>query len=116
MSIILYLNGNIYTMDARQPRAQAIAIETTSGRIIAVGENDEVRRMGDRHTELVDLHGKTMLPGFIDAHMHLIHTAYRSYNIDAQTCSNEEEVASLVRQRALQTPAGQWIQGSQWNK
>jgi predicted amidohydrolase YtcJ len=116
MSIILFLNGNIYTMDATQPRAQAIAIDTTSGRILAVGDNDEVRRIGDRHTELVDLRGKTVLPGFIDAHIHLIYAAYSSYYIDAETCSSEDEVANLVHQRAAQTPTGQWIQGGRWNK
>src|SRR6266516_869684 len=116
MSIILFLDGNIYTMDARQPRAQAIAIDTNSGRILAVGDNDEVRRIGDRHAEQVDLRGKTVLPGFIDAHIHLMYAAYRSYYIDAGTCSSEDEVANLVRQRATQTPIGQWIQGGQWNK
>ena len=116
MSIILFLNANIYTMDARQPRAQAMAIDTNSGRILAVGDNDEVRRIGDRHAEQVDLRGKTLLPGFIDAHIHLIYAAYRSYYIDAETCSSEDEVANLVRLRATQTPAGQWIRGGQWNK
>jgi len=116
MSIFLFLNGNIYTMDAMLPRAQAMAIDTGSGHILAVGDNDEVRRAGDRQSELVDLRGKTVLPGFIDAHMHLIYAAYRSHNIDAETCSSEDEVANLVRQRAAQTPAGQWIQGGRWNK
>ena len=116
MSNILFLNGNIYTMDATRPRAQAMAIDTTSGRILAVGDNDEVRRVGDRHAELIDLRGKTVLPGFIDAHIHLIYAAYSSYYIDAETCSNEQEVATLVRQHAAQTPAGQWIQGGRWNK
>ena len=116
MSTILILNGNIYTMDAAQPRAQALAIDTTSGRILAVGDNDEVRRVGGRHAELVDLRGKTLLPGFIDAHIHLTYAAYRSYYVNAGTCSSEDEVANLVRQRATQTPAGQWIQGGQWNK
>ena len=116
MSTILFLNGNIYTMDAAQPRAQALAIDTMSGRILAVGDNDEVHRAGDRHAELVDLRGKTLLPGFIDAHIHLTYAAYRSYYVNAGTCSSEDEVANLVRQRAAQTPVGQWIQGGQWNK
>ncbi|HEY6286757.1 MAG TPA: amidohydrolase [Ktedonobacteraceae bacterium] len=116
MSIILFLNGNIYTMDAERPRAQALAIDTISGRILAVGDNDEVRRVGDRHATLVDLRGKTLLPGFIDAHIHLMYAAYSSYYIDAGTCSSEDEVANLVRQRAAQTPADQWIRGGQWNK
>ncbi len=116
MSIMLFLNGNIYTMDAALPRAQALAIDTASGRIVAVGDNDEVRRAGDRHAELVDLHGKTLLPGFIDAHIHLEYAAYRSYYVNAGTCTNEDEAADLVRQRASQTPVGQWIQGGQWDK
>ncbi len=116
MSIMLFLNGNIYTMDAAQPRAEALAIDTISGRILAVGDNDEVRRVGDRYAELVDLRGKTLLPGFIDAHIHLIYAAYRSYYINAGACSSEDEVANLVRQQASQTPIGQWIQGGQWDK
>ena len=62
-----------------------------------------MRRVGDRHAELVDLRGKTLLPGFIDAHIHLIYAAYRSYYVNAGTCSSEDEVANLVRQRASQT-------------
>jgi len=116
MSTILFLNGNIYTMDATQPRAQALAIDTMSGRILAVGDNDEVRRVGDRHAQLVDLRGRTLLPGFIDAHIHLTYAANRSYYVNAGTCSSEDDVAKLVRQRSIETPTGQWIQGGQWNK
>ena len=116
MSTILYLNGNIYTMDAALPLAQAMAIDATSGRILAVGTNDEVRRVGGQHAELVDLRGKTVLPGFIDAHIHLLETAYRAQRIDAGACTSEDEVADLVRERASQTPPGQWTQGGYWDK
>ncbi len=95
MSIMLFLNGNIYTMDATQPRAQALAIDTVSGRILAVSNNDEVRRVGGRHAELIDLRGKTLLPGFIDAHIHLMYAAYRSYYVNAETCSSEDESQTL---------------------
>src|SRR6266571_2665418 len=116
MSTILFLNGNIYTMDAARPRAQAMAIDGISGHIIAVGDNDEVRRVGGLHSELVDLRGKTVLPGFIDAHIHLLSYAYRAHHIDAGACASEDEVAALVSQRAKQTPVGQWILGGQWDK
>src|SRR5438105_12847107 len=116
MSTMLYVNGTIYTMNAAQPIAQAMAIDSATGYLVAVGSNDEVRRYGSLHTELVDLRGKTVLPGFIDSHIHLLSTAYRSYYIDAEACINEDEVANLVRRRAAQTPAGQWILGGQWNK
>lgn len=116
MSIMLYLNGTIYTMDAAQPRAQAMAIDSATGRILAIGSDDEVRRAGDRFAELVDLRGKAVLPGFIDAHIHLVAEAFRSYDIDAGGCLSEEEVTELVRQRAALAPAGQWILGGQWDK
>src|SRR5258708_32879479 len=116
MSTILFLNGNIYTMDAARPRAQAMAIDSINGRIVAVGANDEVRRVGGLHTELGDMRGKTVLPGFIDAHIHLLSYAYRAHHIDAGACASEGEVAALVSQRAKQTPAGQWILGGQWDK
>ncbi len=116
MSIIRYLNGTIYTMDAAQPLAQAMAIDTANGRILAVGSSDDVRRVGDRHAQSVDLRGKAVLPGFIDAHIHLVSEAYRSYYIDAEGCASEDEVTALVRERAAQTPAGQWILGGQWDK
>ena len=116
MSTVIYLNGNIYTMDAAQPRAQAIAIDNKTGRILAVGTNDEVRRVGGQHTELVDLHGRTMLPGFIDAHIHLLDTAYRAHHIDAGNCSSEDAVVEMVRERAAHTPQGNWILGGHWDK
>jgi predicted amidohydrolase YtcJ len=116
MTTILYLNGNIYTMDASQPKAQAMAIDRESGRILAVGSNDEVRRIAGQHRELFDLHGKTVLPGFIDAHIHLLDAAYRTYHIDAGACVSEEQVADLVRERARQTPPGRWVLGGQWDK
>src|SRR2546425_1247826 len=116
MGTILYLNGNIYTMDATQPRAQAMAIDSTSGYILAVGTDDEIRRLGGQHSELVDLRRRTVLPGFIDAHIHLLGTAYRAHYIDATGFTGEDEVANLVRERAAQTPKGHWILGGQWDK
>lgn len=116
MSTILFVNGTIYTMDARQPRAQAMAIDTASGRITVVGTDDEVRRVGGQHSELVDLRGRTVLPGFIDAHIHLLDAAHRAHYIDAGASVSEEEAAKLVAQRAAQTPPGRWILGGHWDK
>ncbi|HLX40562.1 MAG TPA: amidohydrolase, partial [Ktedonobacteraceae bacterium] len=116
MSTVIYLNGDIYTMNPAQPKAQAMAIASANGAIIAVGTNDEVRRAGGQHKELVDLRGKTMVPGFTDAHIHLVSAAYRAHYIDAGNSTSEDAVAELVRQRAAQTPPGCWILGGQWDK
>lgn len=116
MTTILYLNGAIYTMDAAQPRAQAMVIDDISGRIVALGDNDDIHRFATQHSEVIDLRGKTVLPGFIDAHIHLLSYAYRTHHIDAGAATSEDEAATLVRQRATQTPPGQWILGGQWDK
>src|SRR2546429_8514079 len=116
MSTMLYVNGTIYTMNAAQPMAQAMAIDSATGYLLAIGSNDEVRRYGSLHTELVDLRGRTVLPGFIDAHIHLLSTAYRSHYIDARACTGEDDVAELARPPAAPTPSGQWRLGGQWGK
>src|SRR5260221_11918982 len=74
MSIVLYLNGTIYTMDAMQPRAQAMAIATGSGRILAVADNDGRRPVGGRFAGPSALHGKTATQGLPVSHIHPIST------------------------------------------
>ena len=71
---ILY-NGNIITIDNGQPRAQAVAI--ADGRFLAVGTNDEVRALATGRTKKIDLGGKTVVPGFIDAHTHPVYSGIR---------------------------------------
>ncbi|GER85730.1 amidohydrolase [Thermogemmatispora aurantia] len=116
MSRIVYLNGKLYTMDASRPQAQAMAVERESGRILAIGDNVEVRQAAGSRAELIDLRGKTVLPGFIDAHIHLLATAYRSHDIDAAACNSADEVAQLVRERAARTPLGEWVVGNHWDR
>ncbi len=65
---IIYHGGHIVTMDDAQPVAEAIAIE--GDKIVAVGSNNEILSMQELSTQIVDLHGLTMLPGFNDAHCH----------------------------------------------
>ena len=65
--LILY-NGNLWTVNPRQPRAQAVAI--SGGRFLAIGSNDEVLALAAGNAKKIDLGGKTVLPGFIDAHSH----------------------------------------------
>ncbi len=116
MRSALYLNGNIYTMNHLQPRAEAMAIDQESGAILAIGTDDEVRRAGSQYADLIDLRGRTVVPGFIDAHIHLLETAYRARQIDASNCLNEDEVADLVRARAAQARPGSWVLGGHWDK
>lgn len=67
---VIYHHGVVLTMEAGLPRAEAVAIR--NGRILAVGDNDDVLALRQRRTRVVDLGGRTMLPGFIDSHAHWI--------------------------------------------
>lgn len=72
---IIFYNGDVITMDDNQPRAQAIAI--AGERILAVGTNEEIVALNGLTTQVVDLQGKTVTPGFIDSHQHRIEGDFR---------------------------------------
>jgi predicted amidohydrolase YtcJ len=104
--MILY-NGNIITVDGRNPRAQAVAV--ADGRFTAVGTNAEVLPLATARTTKVNLEGKTVLPGFIDAHSHpaisgLLHL--REVDADLRSIA---EIQAAIRERAAKTPPGEWV-------
>jgi predicted amidohydrolase YtcJ len=67
---LVLLNGNVFTSDTSNPTAKAIAIK--SERILAVGSNEEIKKLADAKTRLIDLGGRTVVPGFNDAHFHFM--------------------------------------------
>jgi len=70
----IYTGGDIVTVNDRQPQAEAIAI--AGGRIVAVGSRDEVMKFKGAETRVVDLGGKTLIPGFVDPHGHVFQTGH----------------------------------------
>ena len=102
-------NANIITIDSRQPRATALAI--LHGRFAAVGGADDVTDWVGPDTRTLDLAGKTVLPGFIDAHIHVLSSGIR--HVMAADCgqSSIAAIQTELRQQAATTPAGQWVQG-----
>ncbi len=105
----ILFNGRIWTVDDRLPRAEAIAI--SDGRIFAVGTNDEVRALATPLTRKVDLGGKTVLPGFNDAHSHPIYSGVQHLKRVACDKDSIESIQSALRERAQKTPAGEWVEG-----
>jgi hypothetical protein len=99
--------ARVYTMDAMQPRAQAIALR--GDRILAVGSATYVGQFTGAHTRTIDARGQTLLPGFIDAHSHpLLQSA--ATGVDVGLASIAEVKAALARQ-AARTPPGDWVIG-----
>jgi len=110
--LVLY-NGNIYTVDDAEPRAQAVAI--SNGRFLAVGSNSDVLNLASARTKKLDLGGKTVLPGFNDAHCH---PAPAGLNMVVAVNCDLPSIAAIqaaLRARAAKTPPGQWVLGFQYD-
>jgi predicted amidohydrolase YtcJ len=114
--LLVLVNGTIYTMDAKQPRAEAIALNPESGTIVGVGSSAEMRRLGGPLAELVDLRGRTVLPGFIDAHIHLLMYNQQLHAVNLLGTRSEQEAAARVQERVALTTTGAWINGGLWDR
>ncbi len=106
---LILTGATVVTMDASLPRAEAMAI--TGDRFMAVGRADDVRNLAGPGTKVIDLRGKTVLPGMIDAHIHGASSGVgRLFNVDAGVTSLAE-LKKRLRERAAATPKGNWIRG-----
>ena len=112
MSDLVLYNARIHTQDAGHPRAQAIAIRDNT--IIAVGDNAPMQRLFD-NARMIDLQGRCVIPGLIDAHLHAEWIALGLKNIDAEA-PTLDELLHRVAERAAITPKNEWIRGHGWNQ
>src|SRR6266851_7637219 len=110
--VILY-NANILTIDEAQPRAQAVAI--AGGRFLAVGSNDDVRHLSKPGTRELDIGGKTVVPGFIDAHTHPSYAGIRHLRWVDCDLRSIADIQKTIRERAAKTPAGDWVIGFKYD-
>ena len=109
----ILFNGNIVTMDPARPRAAALAI--WGDRILAVGSDEEIRRLAGPLTKRIDLARKTVVPGFIDAHSHPADSGLQHLvRIDCDLRSIAA-IQAAVRERAAKTPAGEWVLGFKYD-
>jgi hypothetical protein len=106
-------NAHIITIDTAQPRAQAVAI--AAGRFLAVGSNEDVRNLSTARTRQVNLEGKTVVPGFIDAHTHPASSGRRHLRELDCDLRSIKEIQEAVRRRAAQLPRGQWVVGFKYD-
>jgi len=106
--LILY-NANILTVDAAGPRAQAVAI--AGGRFLAVGSTDDIRGISKPGTRQIDIGGKTIVPGFIDAHSHPSYAGIRHLRWVNCNLRSIAAIQNAIRERAAKTPPGDWVIG-----
>jgi predicted amidohydrolase YtcJ len=106
--------GTVITVDRKRPRAQGVAIK--DGKFLWVGTNDEVKQALGKKTQVRDLKGMTVVPGFIESHNHTLMFGLGLKAIDLTRASSIEEILALIRERAGQQKEGTWITGVGYNQ
>lgn len=108
----IFVNGEIYTQ-AAPARAQALAVR--SGRIVAVGTNDDIRKLKGSHTQVVDLGGHFVMPGFNDAHCHLQSGGFQQMEVKLVGTKSLQEMLQRIAAQSKTAPPGDWIIGRGWD-
>ena len=106
-------NGNFWTVNPRQAKAEAVAI--SSGRFLAIGSNEEILALAAGNAKKIDLGGKTVLPGFIDAHSHPVEAGLAHLRMVDCDLRSLAEILDALRERAQKTPPGDWVQGFKYD-
>ncbi len=111
---LIISGGPIYTVDPSNPTAEAVAIRGDS--IVFVGsKSDALELKGDQTIE-IDLKGKTMTPGFIEGHGHIMGLGYNEMNLDLMFVKSYEELVEKVREAVGKLQPGQWLIGRGWHQ
>ncbi len=110
----LFTNGRVYTLDGKRRKVRALATE--GGKIVALGDDDEVRRSAPRGCEKQDLRGRAVFPGFIDCHTHFISMGVDSTTIDLSETRTIGEALALLREGTKRIPEGEWVIAVNWKE
>jgi predicted amidohydrolase YtcJ len=110
---LIIINARVHTVDRQRPQAEAVAI--CGERIANVGTTSEVRALAGARTKVVDARGRLLVPGFNDAHVHLISGAEQIVGVDLRPARNEEGFAGRLRDHVARLPAGRWVLGGYWD-
>jgi len=110
---IVIKNANIRTMDVNRRVVRSAAI--LNGKIIALGSDSDTAALVGPKTRLIDAGGKTVLPGFNDAHVHFMETGMQLSSVDLRTARSPQEFVQRIKDFAAKLPKGRWILGGQWD-
>jgi predicted amidohydrolase YtcJ len=112
---ILY-NADILTCAADKPQAQAILLQ--GNRILLTGSNSEILALSDVQTSQFDCQGKTLIPGFIDAHCHFFSGLRKLFSLDLSpaTVKSITDIQDILRRKVRYVPRDTWISGTDYNE
>ncbi|HEY8361985.1 MAG TPA: amidohydrolase [Tissierellaceae bacterium] len=112
----ILVNGKVYTVDNKRSIKEAIAIK--NGIIADIGTNEEILSLKNDNTEIIDLKGKLILPGFNDSHMHLVNLGYTLSKVSLYGVSSLDEIGKRIYEYIEENKLkkGTWIMGNGWNQ
>jgi len=113
-SDLIFKNAKVITMNPAQPTAELIAVDGDT--IFFTGKDSDAERMTGKFTKVIDCGGKTVLPGFNDAHVHIFSLVKQLLSIDLSRARSIDEIKEVVRKKAASTPLGAWISGTDYNE
>lgn len=111
---MVLISATVVTMNKLRTRAQAIAIK--NGKISEVGDNDDVKRLVGQDTKVIDLIGKTIVPGLIDAHAHMMALVNPFPWLDLRGVSSIKEIQEQLHAKIQEVGKGKWILGRGWDQ
>lgn len=109
----IFINGNVYTVEAKQPWAEAVAIK--NGEIIYVGNTKGAKKYKNKNTKIIDLKGKMLLPAFVDSHLHASETVNSLYSVDLVNARTVDEYVQAVEQYRKEHSDLKVIHGAGWS-
>jgi predicted amidohydrolase YtcJ len=110
---LILVNGSVWTAGAAPAEAQALALAGT--RILGVGSTQEMRELSRSDTAVLDLEGRSVLPGFIDSHVHFTSGGFKLSSVQLRDADTPEEFVDRIRHYATEHPGTSWITGGDWD-
>lgn len=110
----IFVNGAVYTVDAARSWARAVAVR--DGQIVAVGTDDDVAGLRGADTDVIDLAGRMLLPGFQDAHVHPVSGGIDMLQCDLHDLGTKDEYLAAIASYASENPDEPWILGGGWSQ
>lgn len=111
---LVLTNGNIVTVDEAGTVVEALAAR--DGRIVALGTSEEIMEMAGADTEVIDLEGRTAIPGLIEGHAHYMRLGQTQLELDLTEATSWDEIVSIVESAVAEAEPGQLIVGSGWHQ
>jgi predicted amidohydrolase YtcJ len=110
---LVIVNAHVFTADDARPEARAVAV--AGERIVAVGDDAQVRAWAGPRTRVIDAKGRLLVPGFQDGHTHFISSGLEVGRLDLKDAATAEEFGRRIAAFAKTRPAGEWIVGGNWD-